>query len=433
MLRRLTGFVLGSLLLVGCALWDGNRVPAPSSVTPAPTAPLYPEASMPASATSEQATAPAAQPADPSRPGMPHLDSNQPVEIRVIDMQSPTAGWAIGGPMGADDHVLSTTDGGARWSDVTPPEPSVAMPYGTRRATGAFLGTDRAWVVYDHVHPEAGVFPVVVWRTEDGGRTWMPGKALDLDGLEPDFIPRLLGFVDESTGWLLVELGAGMSHEYVALYLSEDGGTTWARVLDPYGDSPIQVCWKTGLNFADAQTGWLTRDCRGVVDGAFVDITRDGGRTWTSVELLPPADQPQALTYPNACGTHSPRLLSPAVGWVGVSCEVYEPGEVEPGPSLVYRTEDGGVSWTALEAPYGELGHLEDRLTWTFGRQIHGTLDEGTTWSLIKAVSWDGAFDFVDLEHGWAVARDGERIAFVQTSDGGKTWKLLEPKTAPEG
>jgi photosystem II stability/assembly factor-like uncharacterized protein len=303
------------------------------------------------------------------------------------------------------------------------------MPYGSRRAAGSFQGAERAWIAYDHVHPEVGSYAVVVWRTEDRGRTWQPSTALDLQGLEPDFIPRLLGTPDGNAGWLLVDVGAGMSHEYVVLYMTGDGGRTWERVLDPYGDSPIQVCWKTGLAFADAQTGWLTRDCGGVVDGAFVDVTRDGGRTWTSVELLPPADQPEAFGYPNACGTHSPALASPRIGLVGVSCEIYEPGEVRLGPSLVYRTEDGGASWSAASAPPGELGMLDGRLTWAFGREIHRTPDEGLTWSLIKTVSWDGEFDFVTPDSGWAVARDGEEIALVRTVDGGATWQLLEPVT----
>jgi photosystem II stability/assembly factor-like uncharacterized protein len=76
---------------------------------------------------------------------------------------------------------------------------------------------------------------------------------------------------------------------------------------------------------------------------------------------------------------------------------------------------------------------LDGKLTWAFGREIHGTPDEGKTWSLIKTVSWDGEFDFVTLESGWAVARDGEEIALVRTEDGGATWQLLEPVTGSGG
>jgi photosystem II stability/assembly factor-like uncharacterized protein len=122
-------------------------------------------------------------------------------------------------------------------------------------------------------------------------------------------------------------------------------------------------------------------------------------------------------------------LASPLSGLVGASCKTYEPGEPQQGPSFVYRTEDGGASWSAANAPYGGLGMQDGHLTWVFGREIHRTPDEGQTWSLVKAVNWDGQFDFVDRTNGWAVARDGEEIALVRTKDGGSTWELLEPVT----
>jgi len=342
-------------------------------------------------------------------------------------MQSPADGWAIGGLVDEPDHVLRTVDGGTTWIDVTPPEPLRDLPYGAQEAIGAFADTDSAWVVYSQQVEEEELSAAVVWRTEDGGQSWTPSEPLDQGGLVESFNPRFLGFADDGSGWLLVNVGAGMSHEYVVLYTSGDGGSTWERVLDPYGDSPIQVCWKTGLTFADAQTGWLTRDCGGVVDGAQVSLTQDGGRSWATMDLLPPADHPAGFTYPSACWTHSPALWSSQSGMVGVGCKTFEPDEVHPGLSLVYRTEDGGVTWESMEAPNGELGVLDGRLTWTFDRQIHLTPDLGLSWTLVKEVSWDGQFDFIDLDRGWAVARDGEEIALVRTEDGGKTWQLLEP------
>ncbi|MCJ7513181.1 MAG: hypothetical protein MUO23_09470, partial [Anaerolineales bacterium] len=328
---------------------------------------------------------------------------------------------------------LHTADGGTTWVDVTPPEPIQVMPYATQAAIGYFTDGNTGWVAYAQAPGAAAQPTAVVWRTTDAGRTWTACAPLDLSGLEETFAPRFLGFADDGTGWLLVDVGAGMSHEYVALYTTGDSGETWERVLDPYGDAPIQVCWKTGITFADAQTGWLTRDCRGVAEGAFVDVTGDGGRTWESVQLLPPEDQPEAFTYPNACGTHSPYLSSPLSGLLGVSCQTYEPGEVRPGLSLVYRTRDGGTIWTADPAPGGELGLMAGRLTWAFGREIQMTADDGRTWSLVKTVNWDGQFDFVDPVNGWAVAREGEEIALVRTEDGGASWQLLPPVTTSEG
>ena len=37
---------------------------------------------------------------------------------------------------------------------------------------------------------------------------------------------------------------------------------------------------KTGLEFADASVGWMTRDCGGLIDQVTVITTSDGGVTW---------------------------------------------------------------------------------------------------------------------------------------------------------
>jgi len=51
--------------------------------------------------------------------------------------------------------------------------------------------------------------------------------------------------------------------------------------------------------------------------------------------------------------------------------------------------------------------------------KIYSTQDGGNTWKTINPVSWSGQPDFIDFNHGWAVARNGEQIALVQTTNGG--------------
>ena len=50
--------------------------------------------------------------------------------------------------------------------------------------------------------------------------------------------------------------------------------------------------------------------------------------------------------------------------------------------------------------------------------------------SMSRPSAWDGDFSFVDSLHGWAVARSGEAIALVKTSNGGSTWVELHPRAA---
>jgi len=174
------------------------------------------------------------------------------------------------------DHVLTTADGGQTWRDVTPPEP--APKEGNLAAQGYFADAGAAWVIYHSQNEMVIPAAALVWRTQDSGQTWQPSLPLDLQGLNEFYSPSDLVFADSQNGWLLVHVGAGMSHDYVALFRTQDGGQTWARLLDPYGDSGIQSCQKNGLVFPTAQNGWLTGDCGGVMAGAFLFQTADGDR-----------------------------------------------------------------------------------------------------------------------------------------------------------
>lgn len=62
---------------------------------------------------------------------------------------------------------------------------------------------------------------------------------------------------------------------------------------------------------------------------------------------------------------------------------------------------------------------------------LYQTQDGGKTWQLVSNVSWDGQFSFTESKNGWAVARDGDQIAFVTSKDGGRTWQIIQPMSGP--
>jgi photosystem II stability/assembly factor-like uncharacterized protein len=95
--------------------------------------------------------------------------------------------------------------------------------------------------------------------------------------------------------------------------------------------------------------------------------------------------------------------------------------------SFLYATEDAGRTWRISAYPGGALLLLNDTTGWALSREIHKTENEGQTWRLIKTVSWDGQFSFVNEELGWAVARSAQAIALVRTTNGARTWSELEP------
>jgi photosystem II stability/assembly factor-like uncharacterized protein len=368
---------------------------------------------------------PAATPMPATTP-IQHMGNGRPVVISWIQMVDADAGWAAGGEDDAPSHVLRTQDGGATWRDVTPPEPA-APPDPPAVALVFALDARRAWAVFGPV----GGFPTppapVVWRTSDGGETWLPGVPLYTRDLSEMFAPSRFFFLDETHGWLMVVLGAGMSHEYIALYRTLDGGLTWARLLDPFGVY-IQSFTKTGMAFSSPEDGWVTRDSYGVQPGFLLDITHDGGLTWEERVMDPPEATPGFLDA-WACGAHSPRSFSAASGLFGLRCMSYQ--DFVTTKDYLYSTEDQGATWTILASPGGALQFLNSDQGWALGSSISWTDSGGRKWEMVKRVAWEGQFSFVDGQDGWAVARSSSAIALVRTTDGGATWEEIRPVIGP--
>jgi photosystem II stability/assembly factor-like uncharacterized protein len=362
------------------------------------------------------------------------LTGGAQLEIRWIEMLDDSTGWGIGGVKEGTDHILITSDGAATWKDVSPMEPW--DPETAKSAIGAFLDSSHAWVIYSSPDPFVQIRQTTIWRTQNAGLTWEASQPLDISGLDI-FIPKYTGFASASDGWLMIDLGGGMMHEYIALYTTHDAGRGWTRVLDPFGTAPVQGCDKTGVTFFDSRTGWMTRDCHGVVEGLTLESTLDGGSTWISLPLPTPTFVAGAFDYPNFCWVHSPQLFSDYVGALAVSCQQFDEaraGSDDPWSnkrSYLYRTEDGGGSWTISAYPGGELRFLSPEQILAVGRTISISTNAGVDWRTVKTVAWDGQFSFVDLTHAWAVARSGDALALVQTTSGGRTWQELHPVIQP--
>jgi photosystem II stability/assembly factor-like uncharacterized protein len=460
MLRKINlilGFAVLAIALMGCELEQKNtpveRSPTMAFTTTIPTnspvlLPTEVPATLPEATNTIEAPTPLPATETPlpatdtplplplpalTGPVLAHLESGQPVTIRWIHMLEAANGWAIGGQGTESDHVLLTADGGQTWRDVTPPEPAPAD--GSLAALGYFADAGTAWVIYYSQNEMVVPSVAVVWRTQDGGQTWQSSSPLDLQGLNELYMPSDLAFADAQNGWLLVHVGAGMSHDYVTLFHTQDGGQTWARLLDPYGGSEIQVCYKDSLVFSSAQNGWLTGTCNGVMAGAFLYQTSDGGQTWQSVTLSAPADAPKLFADSGpACGTQSLKFFSPQVGTLIVSCKDFSQDPAVTSYYL-YTTQDGGADWVSTSSPAGALDFVTGKTGWALSRDLFHTTDGGQTWTKVKTVNWDGQFSFVSDDLGWAVARaetdTTTLIALVQTTDSGKTWTEIYPVIAP--
>jgi photosystem II stability/assembly factor-like uncharacterized protein len=157
----------------------------------------------------------------------------------------------------------------------------------------------------------------------------------------------------------------------------------------------------------------------------------DGGQTWQPVELPAPQSTPDLFTnFEYGCGTDHPTFLDEKVGFITVDCE-----HLGTDPRLVdhylYATQDRGKTWSPVTYPGGALAFFDAQTGLALGKDIYKTQDGGKSWTKITVVTWDGSFDFVTQQTGWAVARAGEQVALVRSDNGGQTWALLKPKMIP--
>lgn len=336
-------------------------------------------------------------------------------------------GWAIGSLWAqVGDHVLLTSDSGNTWKDVTPPEEQLAIGQ-YKAALGFFLDARTAWITYAIGGGTPVIVSPVVWHTEDGGASWTASQPLDITGLSEIYAPSVMQFVGDS-GWILVHVGVGMNHDYVVLYRSTDGGSTWQRILDPYIGGGIQSCTKNGMLFTDTTHGWLTGDCNGVKAGALLFKTTDAGSTWQEVTLPEPASYPGIFSdnAPVACGTYDAFFFGNDVGHLSVNCHDYQGTQITYS-YFIYTTTDGGNNWTNSVYPGEGLYFVTADTGWALAKKIQLTTDGGKTWKPISDVTWTAQFDFVDANTGWAVATAGNETALVKTVNGAARWTMLTP------
>ncbi|GAB4491744.1 MAG: hypothetical protein Fur0016_02350 [Anaerolineales bacterium] len=416
--------ILIFLLLPACGVLEvGLEEPPPhETATTLPHAPAFPPT----------VTFAPTQPAD-----FDPLPAGQKIILRAIDMQDKLTGWGIGQIEGQpNDYLLVTSDGGRSWRNRTPRIAHQNPPSQGLNAT-AFFGPDGlAWAIFtNHALETYTPSEQVVWRTADYGQTWQAGAQLPLEGLPGEFfVPDHLGFLDARHGWLMAHLGAGMSHDYIAIFLTDEGGQTWRRVLDPKRTPTLMACPKTGLAFSNPQNGWLTGDCPGLMPGLFLYSARDGGETWQPVSLPVPSGQPADLFGGERAGCGVPGLAYTGADAVlfPVRCSPYSGGQAS---AWLYAAGPAGAfTARALPLPYGNLQFINPREGWFIGAQtgdptapgeIYHTVDGGLNWKLVLATGWQGTPHFVDSMTGWVIARAGEKTALVYTANGGVFWEEI--------
>lgn len=430
MIKKIRLFSIGMLciLLAGCASQTATpTVSVEAQVAKIVSATMTAQILLTPTATSTPEVT--ATPTLPPVVSYTHFAAGTNLNIYSLRMFDTQQGWSVAGDDGNADHILRTADGGLSWQDITPPEDAPTAP-DAKAAVGYFLDSTNGWVIYYTTNLSiSNAQKPVIWHTSDGGTTWKSSASLDLSSLETFVVDRMQ-FVDQNNGWFLAHVGAGMSHDYIVLYKTTDGGSTWTSIVNPTDTPDIQSCSKTGFNFFDANNGWLTGDCNGVKAGVFLQHTTDGGKTWTETKLPAPLDTPDLYTNQAVdCGTYYGNFSNPQDGMVAVKCTFASENPVRV-VNYLYTTPDSGQNWSSTVYPGGELFFSKPETGLALSKSINSTLNAGRTWAKVADVTWDGTFSMVNDTTGWAVSKQEGSSTLYQTTDGGKTWNGLKPTTA---
>jgi photosystem II stability/assembly factor-like uncharacterized protein len=287
-------------------------------------------------------------------------------QYRGLDAVDKRVAW-VGGSAG---EVLRTTDGGATWQDVSPPDSAGLLfrdveAESALRASVLSIGTGDASRIY---------------TTDDGGRSWRLAFVND----DPDAFYDCMDFFPGGRRGLALSDPVDGKFRIAA---TEDWGRSW-HVL-PSDGMPPAVAGE--FAFAASGTCLVTSGGRDAWFGSGGGASRafhssDGGLTWTvTAAPIPAAD---------AGGVFSLAFRNPREGvMVGGDFTAPENGEDASG-----FTRDGGATWSLG----GDLSGYRSGVDWvTFSRATliavgptgsDVSYDGGRSWTAFD----DAPYDAVD-------------------------------------
>ncbi len=393
----------------------------------------------------------------------------------VMDPSNPSILYAAT-PAG----LFKSTDGAESWNQL----PTVG-----EILTPMAIAIDPASpsTVYLHTFMLGETRPFRLWRSDDGGATWVDLRDESTPGMY-GYVPGF-SFDTASTPSTVYMLGTSGSDNETNLWRSTDRGETWIRLSKAEEDQAfalrdtlpskpaaaqraLDAFLASGGTVRDADTGDVVVASNVVVDPDHpstlyaatewegVYKSSDGGKTWkkASAGLVDPAvgsvlvdpstpstlyaTTESAIVKSTDGGAHWTVILE---GTGSVVLAPLKPSRLYAWTSAgLFRSDDGGGSWTQLDGtglqmPIGEWpGQVlavaappDTLLAWQDNRVFRST-DAGKSWKQAVAIE-------VPLEagHPGDVVADSQHpstfyvltgVNVLKSTDAGATWTELAPK-----
>lgn len=325
--------------------------------------------------------------------------------ISSLHMIDTSGGWALG-----DSYLLRTSDGGATWYSVLPGDTPTSGYFPTsmkgwvisnlaNTGVGSLYRTTNGglnWTRYDvpfnsgyiqflddntgYVLQITGAAmqkqSVILYKTTDGGATWT--KNYNNDPTVPgssDTLPlgghkKGMTFSNATTGWVG---GDYPTEGYFYFYKTSDSGMTWSRLqlATPagYETAFITTTAPTFFGTNDAILPvWMTLGV-GMRD-LFLYVTHDGGNTW-----VPSSGYARSAEHTDIIS------MSNAISWDWMN--VFHTTSNSGGswnivtPDVSFGDDFRGMDFVSAATGWANLRHPDNSVS------LYRTTDGGSTWTLL--------------------------------------------------
>jgi photosystem II stability/assembly factor-like uncharacterized protein len=287
-------------------------------------------------------------------------------DLIAVHFVSAQKGWIAGD----NGFLASTIDGGKNWTRHNLNTTENINEIYFRNDDNGYLVAGRKMFV-----------------TGDGGRSWQETSIVgpgDIRVGTPEFLS--IKFADKKRGLVVGSVLNRREQVIDSLVMrTEDGGTTWQRVIVPSRKELFH------LDFVGSSRVWI------VGDAGVILYSSDAGNTW------------------EAQNSNTPRAL------YNVDFRDGKDGYAVGGRGTILRTENGGRNWelvpTNFPATFMRVDFADNKNGWIVGHG--GTIlrsgDRGKTWIKQESGTSDSLFGlFMTKKYGWAVGADGVLIAHVR-------------------